>query len=171
VFRTLGQFALGVLDLLPEGVEARFEPGTGGVLAVDMVRMDTVVRLRHPSLAGADATFGASSFFLAYLPTSLCLALFAVTPRAWRSSRWPFVAALVLLHFFFVLRLVVAAYYTCSKCNVDGRPLVALGAGGMRALFLGWHLVWEEAFTNYLLPILVWATCVFGTRSRVEAGP
>lgn len=169
-FRTLAQLAVNVADPLPGAIETRFEPGTGGVLAVDMARMDTVVRLRHRDLAGADASFGASSFFHGYLPTAVLLALFAAaTPLPWRARRAPLVRALVLLHLFFALRCVLATYYACTKCNIDGRPLVDLGPAAARVLFLGWHFAWEEAFTNYLVPILLWAVCVFGPRPPAEA--
>lgn len=170
-FRVLGQLAVGVLDPLPGPIEARFEPGSGGALAVDLVRMDTVVRLHHRDMGGADATFGASSFFHGYLPTTVLLALFAAT--ATRPWRWPakaLVRALLLLHLFLALRCVLAVLYAYSKSDVDGRPLLDLGPTALRVLRLVWHFGWEEMLANYLVPLLVFGLLVFGPGSSGGAG-
>lgn len=170
VFRAAGQFAVGVLDPLPGPIEARFEPASGGALAVDLVRMDTLVRLRHGELEGADAAFGASSFFHGYLPTTVLLALFAaMAARPWRWPGMPLVWALLGLHLFLALRCVLAVLYAYSKSTLDGRPLLDLGPTSLRVLRLIWHFGWEEMLANYLVPLVVFGLCVFGPRSR--SGP
>src|SRR5262245_14841496 len=119
-FRGLAQFAVGVLDPLPGPIEARFEPGSDPKLAVDLLRMDTIVHLRHREMEGADATFGASSFFHGYLPTTVLLALFAAAgPRTWRALRKPLLVALLGLQVFVALRCVLAVLYAYSKSSVD----------------------------------------------------
>ncbi len=166
LFRSLGQFAVGLVDPLPGPIDAVFEAGSGGLLGASLPNMDTVVYLRHRELAGPDASFGASSYFHAWVPTSVLLALFvAATPLAWRTRRWRLAGALALLHLFFALRCCVAVFYCYSKCNVDGTPLVALGPTTQRMLHLGWHFVFGEAFTNYLVPLTLWAAFAFGPRS------
>lgn len=165
-FRALAQLAVNVVDPLPGPIEVHFEAGAGGALAVDLVRMDTIVRLRHRELEGADATFGASSFFHAYLPTTVLLALFgAATARPWRARKQPLVWALLLLHSFFVLRCLLAVFYVHSKSTIDGRPVLDLGPTSLRVLHLAWHFGWQEMLTNYLVPLSIFGVCVFGPRS------
>ena len=168
-FRVSVQFALGLIDPLPGPIDAVFEPGSGGILAVNLPQMDTEVHLRHRTLGGADASFGASSYFHAWVPTTVLLALFvAAAPLPWSTRRWRLALALALLFAFVALRCAVAAYYCYSKCNVDGVPLVDLGPNAARALFLGWDFVFGEDFPNYVVPITLWALAVFGGRSRGE---
>jgi hypothetical protein len=170
-FRTLAERAVGFVDPLPGPIDARFEPESGGILAVGLERMDTAVYLRHRELGGADGSFGASSYFHAYVPTAVLLALFvAATPLAWRVRRRRLAWALALLHVFIVLRCAVAAFYCLSKCHVDGVPVVELGPAGKRLLHLTWHFTFGETLANYLVPILVWALCVFGPRPGGEPG-
>lgn len=171
LFRAAAQLAVGFLDPLPGPIEARFEPGAGGLLAMNVPSMDTAVHLHHRELEGADASFGASSFFHGYVPTTVLLALFvAATPLAWRMRRWRLLLALALLHVFFALRCALAVFHCYAKCNVDGKPLVELGPFATRALELTWHFSFNEDFTNYLVPIVLWAACVFGARSLDESG-
>ncbi len=171
LFRASAELAVGFLDPLPGPIDARFEPGSGGLLAMNVPSMDTAVYLRHRELEGADASFGASSFFHAYVSTTVLLALFAAaTPLAWRARRWRLVWALALLHLFFALRCALAVFHCYAKCNVDGKPLVELGPFATRALELTWHFSFNEDFTNYLAPIVLWAVFVFGARPADEAG-
>lgn len=168
-FRWFGSFAVAFVDPLPGRIEARFAPGSGGVLDADLVRMDTVVALHHLELEGPDARFGASSYFHAWVPLSVLLALFlAATPLAWRARRWRLVVGLALLHGFIALRCVLAVYHCLAECNIDGKPLVALGPLSGRVLERGWHFAWGEAFANYLVPLVIWALCAFGPRTSVE---
>lgn len=170
-FRWFAQFAVAFVDPLPVPIDARFTPGSGGVLDVDLVRMDTVVSLHHRELEGADASFGASSFFHAWFPTSVLLALFlAATPLAWRTRRWRLALGLALLHLFIALRCALAVYHCLAECNIDGTPLVELGPLSARVLELGWHFAWGEAFANYMVPLVIWALCAFGPRAKVEGG-
>jgi len=169
-FRTLAELAVNVVDPLPGPIEVHFEPGSGGEVARDVVRMDTLVRLHHEELQGSDAFFGASSFFHAYLPTTVLLALFgAATAYTWRARKRPLLWALVLLHLFIVFRCVLAVFYTHSKSTIDGRPVVALGPTGQRVLHLLWHFGWEEMLVEYLLPLLIFGLCMFGPRSSPAA--
>lgn len=171
LFRSLGQFAVGLVDPLPGPIDIVFEPGSGGLLGASLPGMDTVVYLRHGELEGPDASFGASSYFHAWEPTAALLAMLAgATPLASWKRRWRLVGAFALLHLFFTLRCAVAAFYCYSKCDVDGTPLVALGPALQRALHLGWHFVFGEAFTNYLVPLTLWAACVFQPRSSRTSG-
>lgn len=170
-FRALAEWAVGFIDPLPGPIDAHFEPASGGVLAVGLEQMDTAVYLRHRELSGADASFGASSFFHGYVPTSVLLALFAAaTPLAWRVRRRRLAWGLVLVHVFIVLRLSVAVFHCLTKSVVDGRPLVVLGATGTRLLHLAWHFTFGETLANYLVPILIWSLCVFGPRSSDADG-
>jgi len=165
VFRALAQFAVNVVDPLPGPIEARFAPGEGGVLATDLVRVDTFVKLRHRDMQGADATMGASSFFHAWLPTTVLVALFAsALGRTWRKK--PLLIGLLLLHAFFAARCVLAVYYAYSRSSIEGRPAVELGPTSTRLLHLVWHFGWEEMFANYLVPLLIFGVCVFEPRSE-----
>jgi hypothetical protein len=169
-FRALARFAMTVVDPLPGAVVVSFRPGSGGQLAGDVVRMDTVAHFRHRDLAGEVDSFGVSSFYHGYLPTSVVLALFAAaTPLAWRRRRAPFLWALVLLHVFLGARCIVAVYYAYSKCSIDGQPLLELGPAAARALFLARHFAFHEMWTNYLVPLVIWGLCAFGPRSRASA--
>ena len=171
-FRALAELAVGVVDPLPGPIEVHFEPGSGGPLAVDVVRMDTIVRLHHRDLQGSDATFGASSFFHAYLPTTVVLALFgAATAHTWRARRRPLLWALLLLHLFVAFRCVLAVFYTHSKSTIDGKPVLALGPTGQRVLHLFWHFGWEEMLVEYLVPLLIFGLCMFGPRSSPAVEP
>jgi hypothetical protein len=172
VFRALAQLAVHVVDPLPGPIEARFEPGAGGHLGAELVRMDTVVRLSHRGLEGTDATFGASSFFHGYLPTTVLLALLAVAAQGpWRARRKAGAWSLVLLHLFVAGRCVLAVYYAHAMSTIDGRPVLELGPASRRALHLVWHFGWEEMLANYMVPLLLFGLCVFGPRSSsaVEA--
>jgi len=171
VFRTMAQLAVNVFDPLPGPIEARFEPGSSGELAGDVMRMDTLVRLQHGDLQGdRGASFGASSFFHAYLPTTVLLALFGATSAGtWRARRKSLAWALVLLHAYLAFRVVLAVYYAYSKSTIDGRPVVDLGPTSLRLLHLVWHFAWEEMLTNYLVPLVVFGLCVFEARSSVQA--
>src|SRR5262245_14421980 len=101
-FRTFGELAVRAIDPLPGPIDARFEPGSGGPLAEDLVAMDTVVQLQHREFTGA-GSFGASSFYHGYWPTSVLIALFLVaTPRPLR--RTALVLAFALLHAFIAAR-------------------------------------------------------------------
>lgn len=169
LFRTLAQFTLTLVDPLPGPIDVHFEPGSGGPLAEDVVNMDTIGSIKHRELEGEAASFGASSFFNAYYPTSVLLALFAAaTPLAWRARRAPLTWALLLLHVFLAARCALAAYYCYSKCTIDGRPALDLSPSGVRALHLLWHFVWDEMLTNYLVPLGIWSLCVFAPRSSGE---
>ncbi len=169
-FRASAELAVNVVDPLPGPIAVHFEPGAGGTLAVDLVRMDTIVRLRHRDLQGTDATFGASSFFHAYLPTTVLLALFgAATAQPWRARKWPLVWALLLLHLFIVFRCVLAVFYTHSKSTIDGQPVLELGPTGRRILHLVWHFGWDEMLAEYLVPLLIFGLCMFGPRSSTGA--
>lgn len=168
-FRALGEFAVGFFDPLPGPIETRFEPGSGGGLATDLVRMDTVVHLRHAGMEGGDATFGASSFFHGFVPTAVLLALLAVVaPRPWRAHGKGIAAALLLLHVFLAARCMLAAFYAYSRCSIDGRPVLDLGPRALRGLHLVWHFGWEEALTNYLVPLALFGVCLFGPRSSAN---
>lgn len=170
-FRASAGLVFGVIPPLPAALEISLEPGSGGPMAEDMVRMDTIVGLSPRALEGEPATFGASSFFHGYYPLCVLLALFAAaTPRPWRARRRPFLWALVLLHAGLALRFLPALYYCYSKCNIDGRAPLGLGPGGTRALHMLKHFAWEEVLPNYLLPLFVFALCVFGPRSSAERG-
>jgi hypothetical protein len=171
VFRALAELSVAAIDPLPGPIEVAFEPGAGGVLAANVPGMDTVVSLRHRELAGPDATFGASSFFHAWIPSSVLLAVTLVTPRSARTRRGRIALAWVLLHAFFALRCALATLYCASKCNVDGVPVVPLGPNAARALHLGWHFAFGEDFANYLVPLVLWALLVFGPRSSASNGP
>jgi len=169
-FRAMAQLAVNVVDPLPGPIETRFEPGSGGEFAVDMVRMDTLVRLRHEDMEGGDASFGASSFFHGYLPTTVLLALFGTTTvRHWRARRKPLVWALVLLHLLLAFRTLLAVYYAYSKSTIEGRPVLDLGPLSLRILYFVWHFAWEEMLANYLVPLVVFGLCMFGPRSRARA--
>lgn len=168
-FRGLAQLTLGVVAPLPGAVEVRLEPGSGGPLAEDIVRMDTIVALQPREFQGQAATFGGSSYFHGYFPLSVLLALFAASvPRPWRALRRPFLWALVLLHAGLVVRFVPALYYCYSKCTLDGRAPLGLGPDGTRALGMAKHFAWDDVLPNYLLPLVVYALCVFGPRSGAE---
>jgi hypothetical protein len=169
-FRALAQLAVRVIGPLPAEMEVRFEAGSGGALAVDLVGMDTVVHLGNRQVEGNDATFGASSFFHAYLPTTVLLALFAAAaPRPVRARLKELLWALLLLHLFFVARCLLAVLYAQSKSTLDGRPLLDLGPASQRVLYLAWHFGWEEMLANYLVPLLVFGLCVFGPGSKAGA--
>jgi hypothetical protein len=170
-FRAMAQLAVNVIDPLPGPIEARFEPGSGGALAGDVVRMDTLVRLQHGDLQGSgSSSFGASSFFHAYVPTTVLLALFGATnARTWRTRRKSLAWALVLLHAFLAFRVVLAVYYAYSKSTIEGRPVLDLGPGSLRLLHLAWHFAWEEPLVNYLAPLVAFGLCMFETRSSVQA--
>lgn len=168
-YRGLSQYLVAVIDPLPGSIEIRFEPGSDGPLAVDLVRMDTVVSLRPRSVAGEPATFGASSFFHAYLPTAVLLALFAGTFRIWRGRRAPILWALAGLHLVLVLRALPAIFLCYSKCTIDGRSPLGLGAFGERALYMLRYLSWVEMVPNYLVPVLLFVACLFGGRSSAPA--
>lgn len=171
-FRVLMELAVNVVDPLPGPITVRFEPGSGGPLARDVVRMDTVVRLQHRELQGGDATFGASSFFHAYLPTTVLLALFgAAAGRSWRARRRPLTWAMLLLHVFVVARCVLALFYTLGKSTIEGQPVLDLGPTGQRVLHLLWHFGWEEMLVEYLVPLLIFGLCMFGPRSSAAVEP
>ena len=163
------QVATGVLDPLPGAIEVRFEPGGGGLLAQDIVRMDTVVSLRPREFQGEPALFGASSFFHGYAPTTVLLGLLAATFRFWRGRRAPLVLSFVLLHLWLALRCVPSLLHCYAQCTVDGRSPLGLGPFGERVLFMLRYFNWIEALPNYLIPLGIVALCVFGPRSSVVA--
>jgi hypothetical protein len=166
-FRAWAEFAVRFLDPLPAQVSARFEAGSDPVLKKDLPLQDTVVTLSHSALEGRSGTFAASSFSHAWLATSVLCALFAAaTPRPWRARRWPFLAALALLHAFVALRCALAVVYAYAKSTVDGELLVPLERPSARALYLLWHFGWDERLTDVLVPLVLWALCVFAPRSR-----
>jgi hypothetical protein len=171
-FRAGHELALGFIGPLSGELEIRLEPGSDGPMGEDMVRMDTIVGLRPRTLAGPPATFGASSFFHGWWALSVLCALFvAALPRPWRARRRPFLWALVLLHLGLALRILPSLYYCCTQCSIDGRPMLDLGAGGVHALYMLKHLTWNEVLPNYLGPLLVFALCAFGPRSRAVPTP
>jgi hypothetical protein len=164
-YRALENLGVSLVDPLPGPIEVRFEPGTDPLLEIDLIGMDTIVTLRHREMNGA-GRFGASSFFHAYFPTSVLVALFLVaTPLAWRARLVPFLIAFVLLHLFLLARGYVAILYCHAQSTLEGRPLMPLSPAGLRALQLAWHFAWNEMFTNYLVPLALWGVCVFKPRA------
>lgn len=168
LYRAGMQLATGVLDPLPGAIEVRFEPGSGGVLAEDLVAMDTVVSLRPRDLGGEPAALGASSFFHGYFPTTVLIALLAASFGTWRGRRMAPVASLLLLHAWLLVRCLPALFYCYSQCTIDGRSPLGLGPFGLRVLFMLRHFTWTEALPNYLLPLGIVALCVFGPRSSAR---
>ena len=165
-YRAVAEVALDIVAPWPAPLAVRLEPGASAELARDQILADTTVRVEHRELVGS-GTFGASTFFHGWLPTSVLLALFlAATPRPWRARRGPLLVALLALHAFLLGRLVVAVLYTWAESTVEGRPGLALSPAGLRALRMAWHFVWGEMLTNYLAPLALWALCAFerGTR-------
>jgi hypothetical protein len=164
LFRAGGQFLLGVVAPL-EDVRVRFVPGSGGAIARDTVRMDTLILLEHRTLRGPPAQIPASAFFHAYQPTAILLALFlGATSLPWKARRRALLLALVVLHVFIGLRLVVPVLYAYTGQNVDGRPLVELSPLALRCLYWTKHFVWVEPAMTYLVPVTLWAACVFRRR-------
>jgi hypothetical protein len=162
-FRAFGELGVRTLDPLPGPIEAHFAPGSGGPLARDHVAMDTIVTLEHPELTGR-GSFGASSLFHGWWPTSvLCALLWIATPCPRRLGGT--LLALAGLHLFIVLRCALAAFYCHAKSSVDGQPLVPLSPAAERALFLAWHFGWDEMLANYLVPLVLWSLFALGVRS------
>jgi hypothetical protein len=169
LFRAGAEFALGVIDPFHGEVRVLFDPAIeNDPVAKDMPGMDTRVRLQHRSYSG-EGLAGASSFFHAYHPTAVLLALFVATPLSWRVLRWRFLWAALLLHAFIALRCVIGAYTVFASSAIGGAPAVALNHFQERVLHWTWHFAWEEPVATYLVPLLCWGLCVYGARSRTTS--
>lgn len=165
-FRAGYELALGLIRPLSGQLEIRLEPGSGGPMGEDMLRMDTIVGLRPRALEGPPATFGASSYFHGWWPLCVLAALFlAGVARPWRQRLRPFLWALALLHLGLALRILPPLYYCCTRCQIEGQPMLALGPGSAHALYMLHHLAWNDVLPNYLGPLLVFALCVHGPRA------
>lgn len=167
-YRELAQLGLAMIDPLPGKIDVLFEPGSGGLLAKDLVLMDTEVQLLPRGVGAEPATFGASSFFHGYYPTTVLLAIFAAAELSWRARRKPLLWALLLLHLGLLVRCLPAVYWCYAQCTIDGRPALALGTAGLRTLHLLRNATWVEVFPNYLVPLLLFALCVFGPHSSAK---
>jgi hypothetical protein len=166
--RKAAELALEVVAPWPGPFDVRLVAGANATLAEDLIAADTTVRVQHRELKGA-GTFGASTFFHGWLPTSALLALFAAaTPLEWRRRLRPLVLALLLLHLFLLARLVVAVFANLAESSAEGRPFFELSGEGARALRMARHFAWAEMFTSYLAPLAIWSLCVFDRRPRAE---
>lgn len=168
-YRELAQLGMSMLDPLPGKIDVTFTPGAGGLLARDLVAMDTVVSLTPRAPGAIPATFGGSSFFHGWAPTSVLLALFVGgVPLPWKRKRSALLWALVLLHLGLLARILPSVFYCYSQCTIDGVPALGLGPAGQRLLFLARNATWVEVFPNYLGPLLLYGVCVFGPTSPTE---
>lgn len=175
-FRIGVENAVGVVDPFDGQVLVhldRADPERDRVLSEDVAGMDTVMRLEHLELRGAEGRTGVSTFFHGWHPTAVLLALFlGATPLPW-SRRFPrILVALALLHAFLALRCIVAAYWTFASSTIDGRPVREFSPLAGKLLYWTWHFVWEEPVTTYLVPLGLWGLCVFASRTGTprEAG-
>src|SRR5262245_2353611 len=172
VFRAGAELAVGIVDPFGGEVRVLFDAALpDDPLAKDMPAMDTRVRLQHLRYSGGEALAGASSFFHGYHPTIVLVALFLATPMGWRSRRWRFLWAALLLHGFIALRCVVGAYAAFAASTIGGQPAVALSPFEQRALYWIRHAFWEEPVATYLVPLLCWGLCAFVGRSAATGAP
>lgn len=166
LFRAGAELALGIIDPFGGEVHVHFDPALPhDPLAKDMPAMDTRVRLQHLRYTGGDALAGASSFFHGYHPTIVLVALFLATPMDWRSRRWRFLWAALLLTGFIALRCVVGAYSAFAASTIGGQPAVELSPLQQRALYWIRHVFWEEPVATYVVPLMAWGLCAFAGRS------
>lgn len=104
---------------------------------------------------------GVSTEHLAYRPAALLVALVLGGALAWRLRTRATVRALVLglvgVHLFVALRLFVVLALSFARFQVDGRPLLDLGAVPEPVLDTAGILLWQEPTTNYVVPLLLWA--------------
>ena len=169
LFRAGGEFFLGVAAPLKD-VELELVPASGGMIAHDTPHMDTVILLKHRQLRGPPAQVPASAFSHAYHPTAILLALFlGATPLDWRVRRRALLVALVLLHLFIGVRLVIPVLYAYGLSNIEGRPLVELPPLLERCFFWAKHFLWDEPAITYLVPAAIWAACAYRWRPIVSA--
>jgi hypothetical protein len=165
-FRAGAELAVGIIDPFGGEVRVLFDPALpDDPVAKDMPGMDTRVRLQHLRYSGGEALAGASSFFHGYHPTIVLVALFLATPMSWRSRRWRFLWAVLLLTAFIALRCVVGAYSAFAASTIGGEPAVALTPFQQRALYWARHVLWEEPVATYVVPLLCWGLCAFAGRS------
>lgn len=168
-FRAGAEVVVGTIDPFGGRIRVHLDPADperNRELAEDVAGMDTVVRLEHLELRGAEGRTGASTFFHGWHPTAVLLALFlAATPLPWARRRPRLVVALLLLHAFLGLRCVIGAYWTYACSTIDGRPVVDLSPLTGKLLYWTWHFAWEEPVATYLVPLGIWGLCVFTSRT------
>jgi hypothetical protein len=174
-FRTGAEVAVGTADPFSGEIRVHVDPAVAEeneVLAEDVPGMDTVMRLEHLRLRGAEGLTGVSVFFHGWHPTAVLLALFlGATTLPWPRRRPRLLVALLLLHGFLALRLVTGAYWTFARSTIDGHPVREFSPLIGKLLYWFWHFVWEEPFATYLVPLLIWGVCVFGARMDGPAEP
>jgi len=147
------------------------EAQTGGTIARDTPLMDTVFHFDHKTYGRGGGAIPASSFYHAYLPTAILVALMWGARRGnLGSKKKVLILALLALHVFLVLRLSSAVALQLAASTVDGAPVLALGEWSSRTLRYVKDLFWDNAISTILVPILIWALFAFDQAPEETAG-
>jgi len=166
---TYAALGAAAVNLVGSDITVVPEAETGGAIAKDTPRMDTVFHFDHKEYGRGGGMIPASSFYHAYLPTAILLALTWGAGSASRHGKKKvLIVSLLVLHAFLVLRLSSAVALQLSVSNVDGVPVLALNEWGSKALRYVKDLLWDNAISTILVPILIWGFFAFDASGDTE---
>ncbi len=138
------------------------EAESGGAIAHDTPLMDTVFHFDHKVYGRGGGAIPASSFYHAYFPTAILLALiWGARDGDLRSKKKVLIATLLALHIFLVLRLSTAVAMQLNASVVDDEAVLELSAWSAKALRYTKDLFWDNAISTILFPIAIWAFFAF----------
>lgn len=166
---TYAQLGAAAVNLVGSDITVVPEARTGGAIAKDTPRMDTVFHFDHRVYGRGGGKLPASSFYHAYLPTAILLALtWGAGSGSLRGKKKVLIVSLLVLHAFLVLRLSSAVALQLSASKVDGVPVLELGAWGSKALRYAKDLLWDNAISTILVPVLIWGFFAFDAARDAE---
>jgi predicted Na+-dependent transporter len=94
--------------------------------------------------------------------------MWGATSGDYRSKKKVLIVTLVILHAFLVFRLSTAVAAQLNASNVDGVPVLELGAWSKKLLLNLKDIFWDNPVGSVLVPVMIWSFFAFDSRTAPD---